>query len=81
MRQLLFLVLLTLAVAAGCTRPPYTAPGKDLASLENDHTDCYTRAVLKVNTPPYPDHSLWDVDRECDACMAARGYQKHFRPF
>ena len=81
MRPVLLLALLALTLATGCTRPPYTGPGKDLAAVENDHTDCYSRAVLAVNTPPYPDRPLWAVDRECDACMAARGYQKQFRPF
>jgi hypothetical protein len=81
MRQVLLVALLALTVAAGCTSPPYTGPGKDLATLENDHTDCYSQAALTANTPPYPAYPLREVDRQCDTCMDGRGYQKQFRPF
>lgn len=81
MRQAFFLTLLALVLASGCTRPPYSNPGKDLSDVDNDYTDCYTLAALTANTPPYPDHPLRVVDQQADTCMTSRGYQKHFRLF
>jgi len=81
MRGIFLLILLTLTVAAGCTRPPYSSPNKDLDAINNDYTDCYSHAALTTNTPPFPDHPLQVVDRDADACMTARGYQPHLRLF
>lgn len=81
MRSVIPTVLLVLALASGCTRPPYSDPGKDLAAVDADFTDCYSRASLTANTPPFPDSPLRAVDSEADACMKARGYQEHFRLF
>lgn len=81
MRRIVPLLLLALALAAGCTRPPYSKPGQELAGIEDDYTDCYSLASLTANTPPYPASPLREVDNEADACMKARGYQKHFRLF
>lgn len=76
---LLFLCLLTLAM--GCTRPPYSSPGKDLATMEDDYTDCFSKASLSVNTPPFPDNAIRERGVQTDDCMRERGYQSHFRLF
>jgi len=81
MRRVFFLALLTVILGMGCTRPPYSSPSKDLAAVDADFTDCYTLASLATNTPPYPNAPLWEVDRQADACMTTKGYQKHFRLF
>jgi hypothetical protein len=81
MRSMFLLVLLALTVSAGCTRTPYSSPGKDLGAVDDDYTDCYSQAALTANTPPFPDSPLRVVDREADACMTGRGYQSQFRLF
>lgn len=81
MRRIFPLLLLAALAAAGCTRPPYTAPGKDLAEVNNDYTDCFTKASLTVNTPPFPDAPLAQADKDSDACMTERGYQRHWQLF
>lgn len=79
MRQAVLLVLLVLAVTCGCTRPPYSSPDKDLAAVENDFTDCYSRATLTANTPPYPDSPISVVHDETDTCMTGREYHRQLR--
>jgi len=79
MRRIAFLALLSLVVAAGCTRAPYSSPSKDLDAVNMDYSDCYSQAALTANTPPFPDSPLRVVDREADTCMTARGYQ--YAPF
>ncbi|MEA4857010.1 MAG: hypothetical protein AAGU21_00110 [Solidesulfovibrio sp.] len=74
MRRILPLLVLLVSVAAGCTRPPYAAPGKDLTAVNEDYTDCFTEASLTVNTPPFPAAPLRQRDKETDACMVERGY-------
>ncbi|WP_300156026.1 hypothetical protein [Solidesulfovibrio sp.] len=81
MRRTAFVALLLASVACGCTRPPYSSPGKDLAVMEEDYTDCFTKASLTVNTPPFPDSPLRQADKDTDACMLERGYQRHLRLF
>ncbi|EHJ46924.1 hypothetical protein DFW101_0908 [Solidesulfovibrio carbinoliphilus subsp. oakridgensis] len=81
MRRILFLILCVLALASGCTRPPYSSPGKDLATVEDDYTDCFSKASLTVNTPPFPDSPLRERDTLTDDCMRERGYNSHFRLF
>lgn len=81
MRRVLFLALLTVSLGLGCTRPPYSGQGKDMAAVDADYTDCYTLAALAINPPPYPDSPSWEVDRQTTTCMTSRGYQKHFRVF
>ncbi len=81
MRRMYLLALLALAFSAGCTRPPYASPGKELIDVEYDYTDCYSKAALAANTPPYPDCPQNVVDKETDACMTERGYQHHWRLF
>ena len=80
-RAIFLLALLALVMASGCTRPPYSSPGKDLDAINNDYSDCYSRAALTANTPPYPEYPLSLVDHEATACMTDRGYQSHFRLF
>ena len=79
MRRIIPLLLLALALAAGCTRPPYAKPGAELTAVENDYTDCYSKASLDVNTPPFPDRPLTVVDQDADACMKERGYVPKIR--
>jgi len=81
MRRIVSLLLLSLALAAGCTRPPYAKPGTELSAVEDDYTDCYSNASLAVNTPPFPDRPLTQVDRDADACMKERGYVSKIRVF
>ncbi len=81
MRQLSLLILLSLFAAVGCTRPPYSSPGKELAAVEADYTDCFTEASLSVNTPPFPDSPLGEAASETDSCMRDRGYAYHMRLF
>ncbi|WP_029461172.1 hypothetical protein [Solidesulfovibrio alcoholivorans] len=79
MRRTVLLLALLVSLAAGCTKPPYASPGKDLAVLEEDYTDCFTKASLTVNTPPFPDSPLAQADKDTDACMKERGYTQHLR--
>lgn len=79
MRRIVPLLLLALALATGCTRPPYAKPGVELSAVEEDYTDCYSNASLAVNTPPFPDRPLTQVDIDADACMKARGYVSKIR--
>jgi hypothetical protein len=79
MRRIVMLALLTLIMAAGCTRAPYSSPSKDVGTVDMDYTDCYSQAALTANTPPFPDSPLRVVDNEADTCMKARGYQ--YAPF
>lgn len=79
MRQAVLLVLLALAVACGCTRPPYSSPNKDLTAVDKDFADCYSQAALTANTPPYPDSPISKVHEETDTCMTGRGYQGQLR--
>jgi len=79
--RLIRLLLPALILTAGCTSPPYSKPGQELAPIDADYTDCYTQASLTANTPPFPDAPLRVVDKEADACMKGRGYQQHFRLF
>jgi len=81
MRRIFLLVLFALTLAAGCTRPPYSSPGKDLATVEDDYTDCFSKASLSVNTPPFPDGPIRERDTQTDACMKEKGYQSHMRLF
>ena len=81
MRRFIPLLLLALALAAGCTRPPYAKPGAELSAVEDDYTDCYSQASLAVNTPPFPDRPLSVVDSDADACMKERGYASKIRMF
>jgi len=81
MRQFIALALLTIVLSLGCTRPPYSSQGKELAAVDADFTDCFTLAALAANTPPYPDAPLRVVDQKTDGCMTERGYQKHLRLF
>jgi len=81
MRRVFLWALLIGFLGMGCTRPPYSSQGKELAAVEADYTDCYTLASLATNTPPYPNSPLWEVDRQTATCMTGRGYQKHFRLF
>lgn len=79
MRRILPLLILALALASGCTRPPYAKPDAALPAVEDDYTDCYSKASLDVNTPPFPDRPLTVVDQDADACMKARGYEYKMR--
>jgi len=79
MRRVIPLLFLALVMAAGCTRPPYAKPGVELTAVEDDYTDCYSKASLDVNTPPFPDRPLTVVDQDADACMKARGYVPKMR--
>ncbi len=81
MRRIPLLILFVLTLAAGCTRPPYSSPGKDLAAVEDDYTDCFSKASLTVNTPPFPDRPIKERCVQTDACMQERGYKHHFRLF
>lgn len=73
-RHLIIACCLAILAAAGCTKPPYTAPDKDLAQLNGDYTDCYSQASLVANTPPYPDNIPRTITEQTDACMKSRGY-------
>ena len=79
MRRTVFALLVVVGLAAGCTRPPYSKPGTELVTVENDYTDCFTKASLNVNTPPFPDSPIGQRDKDTDACMKERGYQYHLR--
>ncbi len=79
MRRILLLLALLVSLAAGCTKPPYASPGKDLAAVEEDYTDCFTKASLSVNTPPFPGNPVAQSDKDADACMKERGYTPHMR--
>ena len=79
MRRIMLLLALLVSLAAGCTKPPYASPGKDLAVMEEDYTDCFTKTSLAVNTPPFPDSPLAQTDKDTDACMKERGYTRHLR--
>lgn len=81
MRRFVPLLLLALSLAAGCTRPPFAKPGAELSALEGDYTDCYSKASLLVNTPPFPDRPLSVVDSDADACMQERGYAPKIQMF
>lgn len=81
MRRIIPLLLLSLALATACTRAPYAKPGAELSAVEDDYTDCYSKASLAVNTPPFPDRPLTQVDREADTCMKERGYASKIRIF
>ena len=81
MRLASFILLSALVLTAGCTTPPYSKPGQELAATEADYTDCYSQASLTANTPPFPDAPLSVVRAETDACMTQRGYQRHLRLF
>ena len=79
MCRIVLLLALLASLAAGCTKPPYASPGKDLAVVEEDYTDCFTKASLSVNTPPFPDSPVAQSDKDTDACMKERGYTPHMR--
>lgn len=81
MRRIVPLLLFLGVVAAGCTRPPYAAPGKDLTAVNEDYTDCFTKASLTVHTPPFPSSPVSQADKDTRACMEERGYQHHWQPF
>ena len=81
MRSIAPLLVLALALAAGCTATPYAKPNQDLAAVNAEFTDCYSDGALKANTPPYPDRPLAAVDDAADTCMKQRGYQPEHRFF
>ena len=82
MRRIYPLLFLALVLATtGCTRPPYAKSGAELSAVEDDYTDCYSKASLAVNTPPFPDRPLTEVDVDADACMKERGYAAKIRMF
>jgi len=76
----MFRTLLVLAAAAflfaGCTKPPYYGPDKTESQVMADYTDCYSKASLEANTPPYPDDVKSATTDKTNECMTSRGYKK-----
>ncbi|EFL51436.1 conserved hypothetical protein [Solidesulfovibrio fructosivorans JJ]] len=75
MRPTILAFLVFFALAAGCTRAPYSKAGVEQATVENDYSDCFSKASLAVNTPPFPESPIGQRKLDTDACMKERGYQ------
>ncbi|MFU2208957.1 hypothetical protein [Solidesulfovibrio sp. C21] len=81
MRSTILAFLVIFGLIAGCTRAPYSKPGVEQATVENDYSDCFSKASLEVNTPPFPDSPIGQRKQDTDACMKERGYQGHLQMF
>lgn len=79
MRRTVITLLCVVGLFVGCTRPPYSKPDTELATVENDYTDCFSKASLAVNTPPFPQSPISQREQDTGTCMGERGYQKHFQ--
>ncbi len=72
------LIVAAAVLIAGCSSIPYSAKDKSQEQTMADFTDCYSKADLEANTPPYPADVKAAVSDKTNACMAERGYKKRF---